>query len=535
MRLSAVALTKETLGLARRNGRKIFDEIRDCKHEAVMVSPETLFEPAMALVLSNAVFRENCVGLSMDEFHIIRPWGKEFRQAFHQLESIRWRLPPGVPVLGTSATMLPGKPFQEILNLLRIYDGQYHVMRQSNERPNIRSTALRLSHGLGGATFPDVAFTVNDGQKAVVYCESLSLTFRVAAYLRRLLPAGDARFTRVRQWTSLTSAEHNAETVRLFRDDVNTTVIVATIAFGMGINALRNIWTVIMLGVPRTVDNYKQQEGRAVRDLSTPGTGILYIQGTTWDRLRDGKAPSKRRAAPGKATAADDLDMEPVMSQYLTACIEKRCLIAEINAIYDNPGPDVSMDCIAASRRLPCSSCSPFSPPSPSSSPTMTASPPPAPVDRLASLPTPYKTNEQDRANVRVKLRGFARERWSRKRSNWIPFEAYWPGDSLEVLAAHFHRIRTRSDLELALAAWPTLLLDDGDALLEKLEQLNARMDERARRKKSNAVAKMLATKAKNKGTRLSSVCHRTNEADVSSVNRGRTCSQCCGVRIRSS
>jgi superfamily II DNA helicase RecQ len=302
--IPAVAITRETIGQSRREGRKIFEEIRRCEFQAIMVSPETLTEPAMSAVLADSQFRENFIELGIDEFHITRPWGKGFRTAFHQLASILWRLPPGTPVVGASATSLPGKPFQDVLDLLRISQN-YQVIRESNERPNIRSAALRLSHGLGGALFPDIAFAARGGQKAVIYCDDLSLTFRVATYLRRLLPAGDARFTRVRQWTSLTESGHNAETIRLFRDDPSTTAIVATIAFGMGMNSLQNIRTVSMLGVPSSMDNYKQEEGRAVRDLVTPGMGILYIQNSIWDRLRDGKELSKRRARPGQAVAAE--------------------------------------------------------------------------------------------------------------------------------------------------------------------------------------------------------------------------------------
>jgi hypothetical protein len=503
MQIPAVALTRETLGKARRDGRKIFDEIRRCEWQAVMVSPETLSEASMSIVLADTFFRQNFLALPIDEFHLIGPWGKSFRSAFHQLASVLWRLPPGTPVIGASATVLPGKPFDDILGLLRI-SSNYKVIRESNERPNIRSAALRLSHGLGGARFPDVSFAAVDGQKAVIYCEDLSLTFRVATYLRRLLPAGDARFTRIRQWTSLTEPEHNAETIRCFRDDPSTTAIVATIAFGMGMNALRNIRTVGILGAPSSMDNYKQEEGRAVRDLVTAGTGIVYIQNTIWDRLRDGKALGKRRARPGQTASAEDLErVDAPMLRYLRACVAKRCLIAEQNGIYENPGPDASKSCIQARRRLPCSSCQRFLPP-PSHANAMPAASSLPPTDSFPALLTPYKTNEKDRNNVRLKLRSFARERWGlRPRSNWIPFEAFWPGNSLDLLAHHFHRIRSPADLGLVLASWPEFLRSDGEALLAKLGELTTRMDDRARRKKVATTAKMLATKARKKGTPL--------------------------------
>jgi hypothetical protein len=203
--------------------------------------------------------------------------------------------------------------------------------------------------------------------------------------------------------------------------------------------------------------------------------------------------------------SADDLErVDAAMLRYLRDCIEKRCLIAAANSIYENPGPDAHKDCLEARRRLPCSSCQRFAPPLPPTITTPAALASPAPVDALAALPTPYKTNEDDRSNARAKLRGFARERWQlRPRSNWIPFEAFWPGDSLDLVAKNFHRVRSRANLELVLARWPAFLASDGDALLAKIELLNARMDDRAQRKKAIATAKMLATKAKNKGASL--------------------------------
>jgi hypothetical protein len=195
-----------------------------------------------------------------------------------------------------------------------------YVLPERNKRANICSVALRMSHGTGGNTFPDLVWATHVGQKAMLYCSSINLTFRITVYLCHPLPAGKAQFKRIHTWTSITEPEHNKETIWLFRDDPRTTCLLATIVFGVGMNMLRNILTVTIINLPSSFNGHEQEKGCAVRNPVTAGTCILYIPTKLWDRLAKGKEPAARRRWQLAAATVQDNIVEPELLQYLWAC-----------------------------------------------------------------------------------------------------------------------------------------------------------------------------------------------------------------------
>jgi len=113
---------------------------------------------------------------------------------------------------------------------------------------------MELTHGLNGYSFSDIAWAFRQGVKAVVYCTTLELCFRVAIYgWRQLQPLKN-----VRVWTSITSSAYNSCTLNLFENNADTSVIVATVAFGMGMN-IRNIDHSVNLGLPTSLSGLHQQ------------------------------------------------------------------------------------------------------------------------------------------------------------------------------------------------------------------------------------------------------------------------------------
>ncbi|KAI0311081.1 P-loop containing nucleoside triphosphate hydrolase protein [Amylostereum chailletii] len=242
--IQAIALSAETL---RDHGSKLFRAIGRGDYSVVLLSPERLISKEIDLVLRNPGFQDKLIGLAVDELHTLAPWGDEFRQEFHQVGLVRKRLPDHVAFIGASATLAPGKE--------------------------------ALTHPLSGYEFPDIAWVPSPGQKVVIYCETIDLGFRVALYLWKQLPPGETRRKQIRLWNSLTSSAHNSTTLALFRDDPDCYAIVATIAFGLGVNP-QNVRDVVNLGMPRRFSNMIQQVNRASRDGVIEGRGRTLPMGS---------------------------------------------------------------------------------------------------------------------------------------------------------------------------------------------------------------------------------------------------------------
>lgn len=158
-------------------------------------------------------------------------------------------MPSHVARIAVTATLAPGKDVYSLLEALQLKNEGFHCVRLSSERPNVRTIVMELSRSLNTHTFPDINFVFQRGIKAVIYCSTIDLGFRVAMYGWRQYPPGAEQLKNVRLWNSMTSASYNAHTLELFRDNVNTSVIVATVAFGMGMN-IKNITHSINHGLP---------------------------------------------------------------------------------------------------------------------------------------------------------------------------------------------------------------------------------------------------------------------------------------------
>ena len=188
----------------------------------MLLSAERLVSPDVDAILRNEKFRENLVLLGIDEAHVLVPWGKDFRKAYHQNFLLRRRLPDHVALIAVSATISPGPEFNSLCERLELKASKYHTIRESSERPNVQMIFKQLTHGLGGYQFPDIAWVFRRGIKAVVYCYSLDLVFRVGYYGWNLYPEGSRRLDNVRLWTSITSAAYDNRTLDLFKSEEDT-------------------------------------------------------------------------------------------------------------------------------------------------------------------------------------------------------------------------------------------------------------------------------------------------------------------------
>jgi ATP-dependent DNA helicase RecQ len=236
--------------------RAIARDLIEQQLDLLYVSPERLLASGTMERLSHlqlALF-------AIDEAHCVSQWGHEFRPEYRALACLAERF-PGVPRVALTATADP-RTRSDILHALRMDDAEVFVSSfhranlQICAQPKVGETAQLLD-----------VLSRHHGACGIVYCATRAKTERVAAKLvAKGLPA-------VAFHAGL-DPQHKRESLARFRSG-EAVVVVATIAFGMGIDR-PDVRFVVHLDMPDSPEAYYQQIGRAGRDGDVSETLLLY-------------------------------------------------------------------------------------------------------------------------------------------------------------------------------------------------------------------------------------------------------------------
>ena len=241
--------------ITRRSGALLRGEFK-----LVYLAPERLLLPDFLRgVLGRLGAGPGINAFVIDEAHCVSEWGHDFRPDYRQLSLLRAQH-PGTPILAFTATATP-RVRVDIAAQLGLRDPAVHL--SSFNRPNLFYRVTPKT----ARSYEDLLAQARAGGAGIVYCLSRRRVDELAA---RLLGAG----VRARPYHAGLDADTRRDNQEAFiRDDAQ--VIVATVAFGMGINKPDVRW-VVHFDLPKSLEGYYQESGRAGRD-GDPASCTLYF------------------------------------------------------------------------------------------------------------------------------------------------------------------------------------------------------------------------------------------------------------------
>ncbi|STX28398.1 Superfamily II DNA helicase [Legionella beliardensis] len=264
LKLQGIRAAYYNSSLDNEQSRQVLNQLHNEQLDLLYIAPERLVSPSFLERL------EECrIGLfAIDEAHCISQWGHDFRPEYASLGKLKLYF-PDVPIIALTATA-DQQTRLDIINKLNYKPATYLA---SFNRPNIHYSVL-----LKNNPFKQVqAFLeTQTSQAGIIYCGTRNGVDRLVEKLRE-------QGFQARGYHAGLSYNERREVQTLFRHD-RIELVVATIAFGMGIDK-PNVRFVVHYDLPKTIESYYQETGRAGRD-GLPARALLLYDPADSARLR---------------------------------------------------------------------------------------------------------------------------------------------------------------------------------------------------------------------------------------------------------
>lgn len=256
LRANGVRAVAYNSALSQSESREVLTALTSGKLELLYVAPERLMQGGFLQKLDYV----DIALFAIDEAHCISHWGHDFRPEYVTLGKLRERFPK-VPLIALTATAEPRTRI-DIVERLNLSEAREYI--SSFDRPNIRYSVIQKSNPA-----EQLAKYVRAGKglAGIVYCGTRKRVEDVAGMLRQAGISAEAYHA------GMPDRDRKNVQERFLREDVD--VIVATVAFGMGIDK-PNVRFVVHYDVPKHIEGYYQETGRAGRD-GLPSDAILLF------------------------------------------------------------------------------------------------------------------------------------------------------------------------------------------------------------------------------------------------------------------
>lgn len=315
------------------------NDIKSGNVKIIYVSPEGLATSKIRELLSSPELKISCI--TIDEAHCVSQWGHDFRPDYLEIRSIRHLFPKAV-MLALTATATEHVR-QDICQNLRMKTPKVFI--SSFNRANIY---LEVQPKRGAMETVINYIRKHAGDSGIIYCNSRKSVEEIAETL-------DKKGYSALPYHAGLSDEVRTKNQNLFiKDEVQ--IIVATIAFGMGINK-PNVRYVINYDLPKSIEEYYQEIGRAGRDGLPASALLLYSPGD----IHKNKFFIEDSADPEKA----ELLLKGMINFATSRTCRRKTLLAYFGELYDNnaecccdicsaPAPELKDVTIPAQKLLCC-------------------------------------------------------------------------------------------------------------------------------------------------------------------------------------
>lgn len=237
---------------------EVFQAVRSGKLKLLYVAPERLLQSGDQFL--DFLHQIDVSMFAIDEAHCISSWGHDFRPEYLRLATLKREF-PDIPVIALTATA-DKLVRKDIFERLNIPDAELFI--SSFNRPNIFYAVESKRRSFDQLL--DFLEKRKD-ESGIIYCLSRSSVDSLAADLR------DEGYSALSYHAGLDKATRDKHQESFLRDE--TKIVVATIAFGMGIDK-SNVRFVVHMDLPKNIESYYQETGRAGRD-GLPSDALLFF------------------------------------------------------------------------------------------------------------------------------------------------------------------------------------------------------------------------------------------------------------------